>query len=132
MDGISIFPFDPLAWKKDAACANKPTEWWFPPRGAPREDINRAVQICGGCSVRPQCREWAMSHAEQGIWGGLTGRQIAIQRREGQRGVVRTCSSCNNPVVKQFGVGGPGYCNNECERLARLDSNRRCYINKGA
>lgn len=81
-------------WQDDAACAGKPGDWWFPnlprpgkPGWGPRiPQYDRARQVCAGCEVRKECREYAMrlpnfGH-DHGMWGGLEPRQIIEKRRE--------------------------------------------------
>ena len=60
-------------WTADAACRNKPTDWWFPDRGG---DFTKAKQICATCPVKQQCLDYSLTlPALVGIWGGLTGRE---------------------------------------------------------
>lgn len=61
-----------LEWQNRAACKGLPTEWWFPERGASRE-CKKAKQICAGCPVILQCREYALKHHDQhGLWGAMS------------------------------------------------------------
>jgi ribonuclease I len=67
-----------MNWRADAACKSR-TNLFFP---APRERaeaqavrVQKALVVCGGCSVRAECREQAekirASGAEvHGIWAG--------------------------------------------------------------
>jgi WhiB family redox-sensing transcriptional regulator len=67
-----------------AACRGLPAEWWHPaidfdgrqPSTAVAEAAARAKAICGGCSIRQTCLEWALRHNERvGIWGGLASEE---------------------------------------------------------
>jgi WhiB family redox-sensing transcriptional regulator len=64
-------------WRRVAACAGIPAEWFFPPeaegRGGVRTNINRrAKEVCAACSVSCSCLHHALAHAETlGVWGGL-------------------------------------------------------------
>jgi WhiB family redox-sensing transcriptional regulator len=54
-----------------AACAGlgKEGDIFFPERNTYNVD---AVRLCGGCEVRPQCKEWRKrSNSQYGIWGGV-------------------------------------------------------------
>lgn len=64
----------------DAACRGE-TDLFFGPAGE-REHARdaregEALAICAGCPAREECREWARSHREFGIWGGETDWQRA-------------------------------------------------------
>lgn len=58
-------------WRKQAACKNLPTEWWFPDVGG-EGGMERAVEICKTCPVKEPCLEWAIAHEDNGIWGATT------------------------------------------------------------
>ena len=65
-------------WQLRAACRGPQAVVFFPPTQPERRDEKRfreerAKEICGGCSVRGDCLEYALSIREQhGIWGGLS------------------------------------------------------------
>ena len=65
-------------WVDDAECRGQPLEWWFPLEfNKQAANIKTAKEICGRCSVRKNCLEYAMSYPQTylslpGIWGGLT------------------------------------------------------------
>lgn len=52
-----------------------------------QRDVVHAIAakfICEGCPIRRECLQWALTHAETGIWGGLTeAERSAAQRRHG-------------------------------------------------
>lgn len=63
------------AWHGDAACAEHTgdRDLWWPVRGQSSEPAKR---ICESCLVRDECLKFALAeHINDGIWGGLSGRQ---------------------------------------------------------
>jgi WhiB family redox-sensing transcriptional regulator len=60
-------------WVDDAACVGQ-THLFFPPRAErPQARIRREAQarlLCGTCSVQAQCRQFARTNREYGMWGG--------------------------------------------------------------
>jgi len=62
-----------LGWQADALCAQTDPEAFFPEKGGSTRD---AKKVCGACTVRAQCLEYALEHDERfGIWGGLSERE---------------------------------------------------------
>jgi WhiB family transcriptional regulator, redox-sensing transcriptional regulator len=69
----------PGPWIGRAACANEPTDLFFPEDG---EGTELAKAICGGCPVRAECIGYAVAIPSlDGIWGGLT-RQERFRLRQ--------------------------------------------------
>jgi hypothetical protein len=77
---------DHPAWHEDAACRDKPQEWFYgdedradKARHHPSLTVNevaRARDVCNECPVQMQCLEWAIVNREEfGIWGGSTAGQ---------------------------------------------------------
>jgi WhiB family redox-sensing transcriptional regulator len=67
-------------WRHQAACNNRPTDYWFPEQSRTTTTITPANQlaitICHTCPVQQQCLTWALTKPEtHGIWGGLTAEQ---------------------------------------------------------
>lgn len=69
---------------KNGSCAGKPVGWWYPDlvsrnpreiRVQMRANAERALQICGSCSVISECREYALEWELHGIWGGMTEKE---------------------------------------------------------
>ena len=64
-------------WQLKAACKGPQAAVLFPPTTFERKDEKlerevRAKAICGACSVRKPCLEYALKIREpHGIWGGL-------------------------------------------------------------
>jgi len=77
-----FFEFIPIKderWKAQANCAGTDNEAWFKDGGGYDEVIlNR---ICGECSVRTECYNYALEYDMQGYWAGTT----AAQRRRVRR-----------------------------------------------
>jgi len=56
---------------------------WF--SGAP-ETVDKARAICGGCPVRDECYQYAISDPDlQGVWAGFTEKERRELRRELRR-----------------------------------------------
>lgn len=69
----------PLAWQRDALCAQTDPEAFFPEKGG---STREAKAVCESCTVRAECLEYALSHDERfGIWGGLSERERRRLRR---------------------------------------------------
>lgn len=72
----------------DALCAQIGPDLFFPEQGC-TADATAAKWICGRCPLTTQCREWAIAtRQEHGVWGGLSGRQLVLERRRRQREVA--------------------------------------------
>ncbi len=70
----------PLAWQRDALCAQTDPEAFFPEKGG---STREAKAVCASCEVRAQCLEYALANDERfGIWGGLSERERRRLRRE--------------------------------------------------
>jgi WhiB family redox-sensing transcriptional regulator len=66
-------PLDREEWVADAACKGQ-THLFFPPLAErPQARVRRetlARQLCGSCPVEQQCRGFARTNREYGLWGG--------------------------------------------------------------
>lgn len=66
------------SWHLHARCRNNYSHLFFPPSTFERKDDRerretRARAVCGACSVRRECLEYALRIREPyGIWGGHT------------------------------------------------------------
>jgi excisionase family DNA binding protein len=70
---------DDLSWRVDSMCRQHPTQLWF--AASPR-DIATAKALCGNCTVRSACLEFALSRPELvGIWAATTPSERAVLRR---------------------------------------------------
>lgn len=64
---------EPPEWMGDALCAQTDPEAFFPEKGG---STRSAKRICGLCTVREECLEYAIANEERfGIWGGLSERE---------------------------------------------------------
>ena len=71
-----------LAWQKDALCAQTDPELFFPERGGVRF-VRKAKSICGDCTVRDECLEYALANDERfGVWGGKSERERHRMRKQ--------------------------------------------------
>lgn len=66
------------SWHLHARCRNNYSHLFFPPSTFERKDERerretRARAVCGACSVRRECLDYALRIKEPyGIWGGHT------------------------------------------------------------
>jgi WhiB family redox-sensing transcriptional regulator len=71
------------SWRKQAACRGLDPEIFYP---VSEDDAAAAKSVCGECTVRMPCLEFALTNREHdGIWGGATEkerRRITRQRRK--------------------------------------------------
>jgi len=62
-----------MDWLREASCKGK-TEIFFGPYNekvaSRRARERQAKQICNGCAVQYQCRQYARENGELGVWGG--------------------------------------------------------------
>lgn len=74
-----------------AACREVDPELWFPPPGRTGTKIGKqAKAICAECPVRTACLQYALdSDQRDGIWGGMTERELAELRRARKRLAVK-------------------------------------------
>jgi len=80
---MNVIPGMNLAWRRRAACRGVDPDVFYP---ATDEEAEAAKAVCGQCSVRQACLEYALSNRERdGVWGGCTERErrrIIRQRRK--------------------------------------------------
>ncbi len=58
-------------WRRQAACAEAPTELFFPTEEDPAGS-RVAKEICAACPVREACLQFALStNQTEGVWGGM-------------------------------------------------------------
>lgn len=67
-------------WHRRAACANKPTAWWYADikddNNALTPSARKALSKCFTCPVRRKCLTHALTYPEYwGIWGATTEHQ---------------------------------------------------------
>jgi WhiB family redox-sensing transcriptional regulator len=72
-------------WYKQANCKGAPTEMFFLERGCSQHESKPARALCNECTVQTECLQYALSKPEaemHGIWGGTTGRERRLIRRQ--------------------------------------------------
>jgi hypothetical protein len=70
-----------LAWQKDAACRDAPSELFM--AGSGLAQCYPAKRVCSSCVVRKECLEYALSeNLELGVFGGMNAKE---RRLEGYR-----------------------------------------------
>jgi len=76
-------------WMESALCAQTDPEAFFPEKGG---STREPKSVCGSCTVRAECLDWALEHNEQfGIWGGLSARERAQLKRGQPLPAQRKC-----------------------------------------
>ena len=63
---------------ESAACRGAETEIFYAESGPA---VSRAKLVCAGCRERETCASWGIAREEFGIWGGMTARERARERR---------------------------------------------------
>ena len=77
-----------MDWTDKAACQRYPIEMFYPEPGPGTG--GPAKLICGRCSVRSECLDFAIrTNQEHGIWGGMNTRE----RREYEDNALRKVRS---------------------------------------
>lgn len=79
------------SWQLKAACRGPQSVMFFPPAHFERKEEKEtreanAKEICGQCSVRRDCLDYAIRIREpHGIWGGLNEleRRVVVARHAG-------------------------------------------------
>ncbi len=80
-------------WRQLSTCRDSDPDLFFPigTTGQALDQIERAVAICGACTVREECLHYALeTNQEAGVWGGfaeddrrrLRKRWLAERRRQ--------------------------------------------------
>jgi WhiB family transcriptional regulator, redox-sensing transcriptional regulator len=75
---VDVPVVDDGRWRDRAACKGMDPSLFFPEQG------NRVIEplaVCARCPVQQPCKEFAIRHGEPGIWGGTSGRDRRIERR---------------------------------------------------
>ena len=80
---MRVTPMKTMVWRQRAACRGVDPDIFYP---VSEEEADEAKAICGACSVRGTCLEYALTNRERdGVWGGATERErrrIVRQRRK--------------------------------------------------
>lgn len=68
-------------WHDEAMCRGEGVEVFFIERGG-RNRAQLAYELCGRCTVRELCLEYAIEHSiEHGVWGGMSPKARRAHRR---------------------------------------------------
>lgn len=103
----------PGDWARLGRCRSAPPSLFFPARG---DDTSRAVEICRGCPVLDECREYALAAplVLSGIWGGTTG----LERRRLKRAhVAQAATSDESEPATRTTPAAPGTLDRHLEQL---------------
>lgn len=70
-----------MNWREQSECrrTHANPNWFFPDGNT--VDIRLAKAVCACCPVARECRQYALDHDEQGIWGGTTDSERARFKR---------------------------------------------------
>ena len=69
---------------EDPACAEVGGDFWFPEKAEDTSELKYAKRICGSCTHKTECLEWALENERFGIWAGTNERnrqQIRVMRK---------------------------------------------------
>ena len=89
---------------------------WFPTGGNVRAaNVAAAKAACERCPVQKPCASWAIKHNEEGIWGGMWGRDI----RAAHFATSRQCAVCMR-FFKPDEQRRSKYCGDVCRKKAEL------------
>jgi WhiB family redox-sensing transcriptional regulator len=118
---VDYEPIVPEAWMDGASCPSVDTDMFFPEKGG---TTRPAKLVCGGCEVRAECLQYALTHQERfGVWGGLSERERRRLSGPGipQRRIVRP-AKCGTSAAYQAhyrrGEKPCQYCR-DAEKLVR-------------
>ena len=75
--------FEEREWVDRAACKGMDPNIFFPERGD-TATYRKAIEVCSGCPVRAECREYGDKEAT-GIWGGASTKRRKVERSESLR-----------------------------------------------
>jgi len=95
---------EPRLWP-DAACRNRPVEWWFPPRrpgpGGMTGPYLQGIATCGICPRQEQCINWSLTQDDllDGIWGGLRPGERVREREWRRVNGQPACELCGEPFL---------------------------------
>lgn len=105
----------------DALCTEVDPELFFP-NGGP---VPEARRICGACSVRQECLEYALANGVQGVWGGTSHRErrdLGATRRVQTPDPAYACGT--EAGARRHNRAGEPVCP-ECKTAASAAARRR-------
>lgn len=68
---------------ENPSCAEVGGDFWFPDKADTSNEMYLARSICGSCTHKTECLEWAVENEHFGIWGG-TNEQMRVRIRKGR------------------------------------------------
>lgn len=79
-------------WRNAAQCRDEPPETFFPvgTSGPAIVQVEQAKAVCSRCKVTSECLDWALGHAEFGVFGGMSEEERRAVKRRGGLRVLRT------------------------------------------
>lgn len=104
--GMTTLPSTGTNWQTYGLCREVDADLFFPGTGEPHAE---AVQICGNCTVREQCLEWALAYNERGIWGGTTTaerRRILRDRQDTPTRLVDPVKASRDLTIRRLTAEG--------------------------
>jgi WhiB family redox-sensing transcriptional regulator len=85
-------------WIGGALCVGADPDIFFLESGGPAEDAKR---VCGGCTVRAACLEYALANDERfGVWGGSTRDWRRGERRKRQAAAAKNPPSGGALIIR--------------------------------
>lgn len=73
------------SWRDVALCRDTDPELFFPvgTTGMALVQIDKAKQVCGECTARVECLDFALAtNQDSGVWGGLSEEERRVIRRQ--------------------------------------------------
>lgn len=125
-----------MRWWLDAACRNKPLEWFYP---EPGQNALKAKELCEVCPVKQDCLQDALSfeapQGRHGVWGGLSReeREVRFDGRKPRSKPRRTsCASGHELTEDNVTVGrnGSRICKT-CQDTALRELRERTHCRHG-
>lgn len=85
-------------WMEDSKCSDEDLKLFFPDKDKEMGiNTRKAKNICESCSVKEECRDYAILHKiEYGIWGAMTPNQRKNFKKENPNKYSETKSK---PVI---------------------------------
>jgi WhiB family transcriptional regulator, redox-sensing transcriptional regulator len=77
-----------MHWLDRARCLDEDPELFFPvgSTGPALDQVESAKAVCGPCTVRSECLQWALDTAQDaGVWGGMSEEERRAIRRARRR-----------------------------------------------
>lgn len=95
MESVREPAWDVDHWRQSASCREVEPDLFFPVgvTGPAELQIATAKAVCGGCTVREECLEFAVqTNQEYGVWGGTSEEERRTLRRARRAARLRQAS----------------------------------------